>query len=123
MRRTSSLTTDLQQWRHERLKHNENPVKGYLNLSSLQNKLTDLRVILKYLSLDYLVLSETKLDESFPNVQFTLDRYKIRARRDRNTFGVGLIEYIRKSLICKRIVKYEPKHSECICSEITFSEK
>ena len=43
---------------------------GYLNINSLRNKLTDLRVILKHLSLDYFVLSEMKLDESFPNAQW-----------------------------------------------------
>ena len=56
---------------------------GYLNINNLRNKLTDLKVILKYLSLDYFILSETKLDESFLNAQFTLDGYEIRARRDK----------------------------------------
>ena len=95
---------------------------GYLNINSLRNKLTDLRVILKYLSLDYFVLSEMKLDESFPNAQFTLGGYEIRARRDRNKFGGGLIQYVRKGLICKRTAKFDPKFNECICSEITFSK-
>ena len=117
---TSSLATDLQVLHHERLKHNKNPITGYLNINILRNQLT---VILKYLSLDYFILSETKLDESFPNAQFTLDGYEIRARRDRNKFGGGLIEYVRKGLICKRTNKYEPKSNECICSEITFSKK
>ena len=120
---TSSHGTDLQVLHHERLKHNKNAIIGYLNINSLRNKLTDLKVILKYLSLDYFILSETKLDESFPNAQFTLDGYEIRARRDRNKFGGGLIEYVRKGLICKRTDKYEPKSNECICSEITFSKK
>ena len=35
----------------------------------------------------------------------------------------GLIEYVGKGLICKRIAKYEPKFNECICPKITFSEK
>ena len=73
---TSSLATNLQVLHHERLKH-KNPMKGYLNINSLQNKLTDLKVTLKYLSLDYFVLSETTLPESFPNAQFTLDSYEI----------------------------------------------
>ena len=119
----SSLTTDFQVLHPERLKHNKNPMIGYLNINSLRNKLTHLGVILKYLSLDYFVLSETELDESFTNTQFTLDGYEIRARRDRNEFGGGLIEYVRKGLICKRIAKYERKYNECICSEITFSKK
>ena len=121
LRVTSSLATDLQVLHHERLKHNKNPMIGYLNINSLRNTLTDLKVILKYLSLDYLILSETKLDESFPNAQFTLDGYEIRARRDRNKFGGGLIEYVRKCLICKRTNKYGLKSNECIRSEITFS--
>ena len=122
LRVTSSLVTDLQVLHHERLKH-KNPMIGYLNINSLRNKLKDLKVILKYLSLDYFILSETKLDESFPNAQFTLDGYEIRARRDINKFGGGLIESVRKGLICKRTAKYELKSNECICSEITFSKK
>ena len=122
LRGPSSLATDVQVLHHERLKH-KNPMIGYLNINSLRNKLKDLKVILKYLSLDYFILSETKLDESFPNAQFTLDGYEIRARRKRKKFGRGLIEYVRKGLICKRTAKYEPKSNECICSEITFSKK
>ena len=68
----------------------------YLNINSLQNKLTDLRVILKYLSLNYFVLSETKLNESFANAQFTLDGYEIRTGRDRNKFGGGLMSLFQK---------------------------
>ena len=96
---------------------------GYLNVNSLRNKVTDLKVIPEHLSLDDFVLTETKLDESFPNAQSTLDGYEIRARRDRNKFGRGLIEYVRKGLICKRTAKYELKSNECICSEINFSKK
>ena len=33
---------------------------GYLNINSVRNKLIDLKVFLKYLSLDYFILSETK---------------------------------------------------------------
>ena len=120
---TSSHGTDLQVLHHERLKHNKNAIIGYLNINSLRNKLTDLKVILKYLSLDYFILSETKLDESFPNAQFTLDGYEIRERRDRNKFGGGLTEYVRKGLICNKTAKCEPISNECICSEVTFSKK
>ena len=42
LRRTSSLTTDLQVSHHERLKQNNNLMIGYLNMKSLQNKSTDL---------------------------------------------------------------------------------
>ena len=38
---------------------------------------------MSYLSPDYLVLSETKLDDSFLSAQFSIPDHKIRARRDR----------------------------------------
>ena len=71
---------------------------------------------MKTLSLDYLILSETKIDESFLTSQFNVKGYEIRGRRDRDKFGGGLIEFIRRSLICKRL-------SECLCSELTFTKK
>ena len=76
-----------------------------------------------YLSPDYLVLSETKLDDSFPSAQFNLPNYEIRARRDRDKNGGGLIEFVKKGLICKKLKIFEPRESECICSEITVSKK
>ena len=42
---------------------------------------------MKTLSLDYLVLSETKIDESFPTAQFNVEGYEIRARRNRDKYG------------------------------------
>ena len=49
---------------------------------------------MKTLSLDYLILSETKIDESFPTSQFNVEGYEIRARRDRDKYGGGLIEFV-----------------------------
>ena len=54
---------------------------------------------MKTLSLDYLILSETKINESFPTVQFNVEGYEIRARRDRGKYGGGLIEFVGRGLI------------------------
>ena len=43
--------------------------------------------------------------------------------RDQNTYGGGLIELIKKGLICKRLKTFETVNSECICSELTISNK
>ena len=75
------------------------------------------------ISLDYFVISETKLDSSFPSAQFHINGYEVRARRDRDKSGGGLIEFVRKGFICKRLKKLEPKISEVICSEFTISNK
>ena len=101
----------------------QNPLFGFLNINSLRNKIIDLREAVRELSLDYFVLSETKLDDSFPSAQFTIGDYEIRGRKDRNKHGGGLIEYVKMEILCKRLKEYEPKEIESICSEITISKK
>ena len=54
-----------------------------------------MRVLLDDLKLDYIVISETKLDGNFPAVQFTEENYEIRARRDRGWHGGGLTELFK----------------------------
>ena len=48
-----------------RKKDFENPLIDYLKINSLRNKIIDLREIVKYVELDYFVIGETKIDESF----------------------------------------------------------
>ena len=73
MKENLSEETGLQQLQEDRLKHRKNSlIIGYLNINSLRNKITDLRVIMKTLSLDYLILRETKIDESFPLLNLIL---------------------------------------------------
>ena len=88
------MEADLQILQDDRVKLHNNPLLGYLNINSLRNKVTDLRIIFKDLSLDYFVLSETKLDESFPTAQFTLEGYEIRSRKDRDKYDGGIIEFV-----------------------------
>ena len=95
---------------------------GYFNLNNLRNKVTDLRIVFKDLSLDYFVLNETKWDESFPNAQLTLDGYEISSRKNRDKYGGGLIEFVKNGFICKTIPDYTSDIIECICSEFTISK-
>ena len=37
--------------------------------------------------------------------------------------GGGLIEFVKKGLMCKKLKIFEPRKSDCICSEITMSKK
>ena len=96
---------------------------GYLNINSLRNKIIDLREIIQYLNLDYFVLSETKIDSSFLSAQFAIDNHEIKARRDRNCNGEGLIGYVCKGITSRSLKEYETPHSETICLEITISKK
>ena len=114
---------DLEKLRDARLRYLKQPLIAYLNINSLRNKVIDLKEIVGYLSPDYLVLSETKLDNSFPSAQFNLPNYEIRARHGKDKNTGGLIEFVKKGLICKRLKIFETRKSKCICSEITISKK
>ena len=48
------------------------------------------------------MISETKLGESFPSMQFNIDRYNI-FRSDRNAKGGGILMYVRDDIPCKLI--------------------
>ena len=72
---SNSMEADLQILQNDRVTFHNNLLIGYLNINSLSNKVTDSRIIFKDLLLDYFVLSETKLDESFPTAQFALEGY------------------------------------------------
>ena len=59
-------------------------------------------------NLDILVIMETKLDESFPSSQFTLEGYQMPLRLDRNSDGGGIIVYIREGIPCRKIKSHNP---------------
>ena len=119
---SNPIEADLLILQEDRIKFHNNPLLGYLNINSLRNKVTYLRIIFKGLSLDYFVLSEIKLDESFPTAQFILERYEIRSRKDRDKYGRDLIEFVKTGFICKTILEYISDKAECICSEFTISK-
>ena len=54
-------------------------------------------IILQDLQLNYFVLNKTKLDKSFPTSQFYLLGHEV---KDRNKYGGGLLEYVKKGLLC-----------------------
>ena len=96
---------------------------GYLNINSVRNKIVDAREVFGKFQLDYFVQSETKLDDCFPSAQFQIENFEIRNRRDRDKNGGGLIEFVRKCFITKKIKEYKTKVSETIASEFTISQK
>ena len=85
----------------------KNPLIGYLNISSLRNNISDLRILLHDLQLEYFAISESKLDDSFPSAQFATENYEIRGRRDSDGHGGGLIEFVKSGIICKRVKQFE----------------
>ena len=62
------------------------PLFGHLNINSIRNKFDTLDNIVK--AFDIFLISESKLDNTFPINQFAIGGYKI-FRRDRNCYGGG----------------------------------
>ena len=75
-------------------------VAGHLNINSIRNKFDFLAHQVKG-NTDILMISETKLDESFPPSQFFLDGYSVPFRFDRNGNGGEILLYIRDDLSSK----------------------
>ena len=114
---------DLQILHKVRLKYLRNSLIRYLNTDSLRNEIIDAREEIGRLQFDYFVISETKLDSSFPSAQFHIVDYEIRNRRDRNKSGGGLTEFVKKAIITKRLKDLETNLSETICTETSISKK
>ena len=57
--------------------------------------------------IDIFALSESKIDESFPNAQFIINGFSLH-RKDRNRFGGGLLLYIRSDIPHRRRCDLEP---------------
>ena len=88
-----------------RLSNVNRVVIGNLNINSLPNKFNQLKeLVLKHV--DILVLTETKLDDSFPNSQFSIDGFSEPFRIDRNRSGSRIMIYIRGIIPSKLLTKH-----------------
>ena len=86
------------------LKNLNKIIVGHLNLNSIRNKFDFLAPQVQGI-IDILMISETKLDESLPPVQFLLDGYCGPFRFDRDGNGGGILLYIRDDIPFKLLSK------------------
>ena len=95
---------------------------GHLNVNSLRNKFDTLRDMLQ-VNVDIFMISETKIDDSFPIKQSIIDGYSTPYRLDRNAEGGGgggggVIIYIRSDIPCKLLTTQLPNHIEGLFIEL-----
>ena len=79
---------------------------AYLNINSLRNKLEFLKEQIQD-NIDILMISETKIDASFPIGQFLLNGYSTPFRLDRNAHGGGILLYVREDIPSKLLLVEE----------------
>ena len=107
-----------------KIKNLRNPFLGYLNINHLRNKIIGIRCILNEIGLEYISISETKLDEAFSDSQFKIDGFHFPPfRKDRNGQGGVLMIFVKNNIIVSRLTEYEPEEIECICTKVTIAEK
>ena len=95
-----------------------NPIMGYLDINTLQNKIISLIEIKA--PLDVFCVDQTKLDNSFPNSQFILENFRFPPfRRYWNSKGGGNLVYVKQGKTTKRLESLETKFSETICIELS----
>ena len=89
----------------------------HLNINSIQNKFEELKILNQAIKAHVLVISETKIDSSYPNSQFTLNGYCMYCK-DRAKGGWGLIAYIACNIPSRKIALAKPyKALEAIAVE------
>ena len=52
-------------------------------------------------SIDILIIAETKIDSSFPNTRFIIEKFLMSFKLDRNTFGGGVLIYAQEDIPSK----------------------
>ena len=67
---------------------------AHLNINFLYNKFEGLKLLVQN-KIDILVLSETKLDDTYTTNQFMIEGFSSPFRADRNAHGGGLFVYVR----------------------------
>ena len=119
---SDTLNDDLIGLSKQRLTYPKNLIIGHLNINSMRNKFSSLQQTVLSKT-DILLLSETKIDDSFPNSQFYAEGFKM-YRKDRTKTGGGLLLYVNENLPGKIINSYKFKeNSEIIVFEFSVSNK
>ena len=83
-----------------RVKNHDKVIIGHLNINSIRNKIEELANLVMGM-VDILLISESKIDDSFPESQFLIPGFSIPYRKDRDSRGGGIILYIRQDIPSK----------------------
>ena len=105
-----------------RLKDNLNKlIFAHLNINSTRNKFDFLADISKD-NIDILMISETRVDDSFPDDQFFVDGLGRLFCIDRNRNGEGIMLFIRNDIPAK-VVSTDDRSIESFYAELNFRKK
>ena len=103
-----------------RSNHPQQIIIGHLNINSIRNKFDIMKPMLMH-DLDIFMVTETKLDDSFPVSQFNVEGFSTPFRLDRNKTGGRIILYIRSYIIASKLTSFTfPNDIEAFFVEINL---
>ena len=82
--------------------NSDKSIFGNLNINSINSRFDQMKFLLQE-KVDILVLTETKLSDSFTSNHFLIEGYSKPFRLDRNRNGRGLLVYIKEDIPCKEL--------------------
>ena len=103
-----------------------NFIFGHLNVNWLSSKCIEVKEVLLEGKIDFLALTETKLNSSFPTSQFAVENYVIsRLDRPNNLGGGGILCYINSSIPnrMRADLAYNQDGIESMVIEITVKQE
>ena len=104
------LSSDISvQLRSYRVRNVGKLIFATLNINSIRNKFEELKSLIVG-NIDVLIVTETKLDDSFPSPQFFIQGYSAPYRLDRNKRGGGILIYVREDISSKQLTKHTFNH-------------
>ena len=105
-----------------REKNADRPVIGQLNINFIAQKFEPLVSLIKD-NIDLLMVSETKVDDSYPIEQFKIEGYAKPIRLDRNCHGGGFMIFPRDDLPCHELKPQGlPADIECTFLELRIRQ-
>ena len=97
-------------------------ILGQLNINSVRNKFDGLKLVIDN-KIDLFLISEAKLDDSFPMEQFLMEGFATPYRHDRNSKGGGLLLYIWEDIPSKRLWYKTNYDIETLIVEINLKKR
>ena len=106
-----------------RMKSAKNVIIGHLNVNSVGSKISEIKELQRLCGLDVLVLSETKLDDSFKQELLDINGYSC-VRQDKRANSGGLLTYISNDIphsigninVCNNEI-------ECVSIELNIADE
>ena len=103
-----------------RIKNLNRVIISQININSIRNKIELLSEAVLG-NIDILMVSETKIDMSFPTSQFVIQGFAAPFRLDRIITGGGILVFVRDDIPSKLLnISYVSSDTECLTIEINL---